>query len=182
MTYLRWGLIAGMLLLTGCASLPSPTETSGGMLAFPMEVRGAGTFYYVYEFVVFDHETETEVDRIQVNPANGVHVRTFGPYEPGAYYLGRQTTRVKSANSMRFQYKPNPRDIYIPFAIEEDSITILAAKLDVHKRPRSGGGFTTSARRRALTSDIQAEVITELRKQDEAGLWQIDAPIDDSDS
>lgn len=181
MTYLRWGLIAGMLLLTGCTSLPSPSETSGGMLAFPMEVRGAGTFYYVYEFAVFEHDTDIEVDRIQLSPANGVYVRAFGPFEPGAYYLGVQTTRVKASPSMSFQYKPNPREIYIPFAIEEDTITVLNTKLVVHKRPRSGGGFTTSNRRRALTEDIQAEAIAELREMDEAGLWQINPsiPIED---
>ena len=182
MMNLRWGLIAGMLLLTGCTTLPSPTDTSGGLLAFPMQVRGAGTFYFVYEFAVFDQETETEVGRIQLNPANGVYVRTFGPYEPGTYYLGRQTTRVKADNSMKFNYKPNPRDIYIPFSIEEDTITILSTMLDVHKRPQSGGGYTTSANRLALTPEIQAEAIAELREQDEAGLWQLMAPIDDSDS
>ncbi|WP_157954251.1 hypothetical protein [Saccharospirillum mangrovi] len=182
MSYLRWGLIAGMLMLSGCASLPSPTETNGGMLAFPMEVRGAGTFYYVYEFAVFEHDTDVEVDRIQLNPASGVHVRTFGPYEPGAYYLGVQTTRVKASPNMKFQYKPNPQEIYVPFAIQEDTITVLNSKLVVHKRPRSGGGFTTSNRRRALTPDIQAEVLAELQEQDKAGLWQINAPIPESDS
>ncbi|PTY36803.1 hypothetical protein BGP77_05825 [Saccharospirillum sp. MSK14-1] len=149
------------------------------MLAFPMEVRGVGTFYYVYEFTVFEHDID--IDPIQLSPASGIHVRTFGPYEPGAYYLGVQTTRVKSSPSMSFQYIPNPREIYIPFAIEEDTITVMNTKLVVHKRPRSGGGFTTSNRRRALTEDIQAQTLAEIREKDEAGLWQINPSIPESE-
>ena len=181
MTYLRWGLIAGMLLLTGCTSLPSPNETDGGMLAFPMEVHGVGTFYYVYEFAVFEHDTDIEVDRIQLSPASGVYSRTFGPYEPGAYYLGVQTTRVKPSSSRSFNYKPNPREIYIPFAIEEDTISVLSNMLVVNKRPSGGGGYTTSARRRELTPAIQEETLSELRAQDEAGLWQIHTPLPESE-
>jgi len=175
MTYLRWGLIAGMLLLTGCTSLPSPSETSGGLLAVPMDVRGPGTFYFEYEYAVFDADSETEIERIQVSPASGANVRTFGPFEPGSYYLGIQTTRAKSSSNVRLQYKPTPEEVYFPFEISEDTITVLATELMVYKR-RTSEGYSTSFGTRDLTDEVKAAALADLSDQDSAGLWQTDAP------
>lgn len=174
-SYLSWGLIAGMLTLTGCVSLPSPNETSGGLLAFPMDVRGPGTFHFEPEFVVFNEQTDTEVDRIQVAPASSVNVRTFGPFAPGSYYLGVQTTRARPSRTVSLTYKPNPQKVYFPFEIEEDTITVLATELMVYKR-KTTQGYSTSFDTRDLTDEVKAAALADLGDQDSAGLWEIAAP------
>ncbi|GGX65441.1 hypothetical protein [Saccharospirillum salsuginis] len=161
--------------LTGCASLPSPSETDGGMLAFPMETKNETSlpFYYVYEYTLYDRDTDAEVDRIQLNPASGVDVRSFGPYPEGDYYLGMQTTRVKESAQVRFSYKPSPREVYIPFSIAEDTITVLNQQMWVFNESMGAREFRTSNELRDLSSETKEEALASLAKDDESGSWDI---------
>ncbi len=104
-----------LLLLTGCVhNFPVPEETEGGYLAFPMEVidETKTPFRFIFSFKVFDGETNEEVDTFVMNPANGAHVRSFGPLPAGNYYLGEKTTYAKQSATVRFQYKPNPTTVH----------------------------------------------------------------------
>lgn len=176
--FLRSIAIATLLALAGCASLPVPTETEGGMVAFPVEPinKAGGPFYYFTVFKVFEKGTDKQVDLFQVKPSAGVNVRTFGPLPAGDYYLGEMTTRVTDTPTMRFSYKPRPRTISIPFTVEEDTITMLPKKYWVFKRPGEEGGSSTSTEVLDLTDDVKALALEALNKQDKDSAWQIKLP------
>ena len=166
-------LLLGLVTLSGCASFPSPADTSGGLLAFPMQVSSdsGGQFYYTYEFRVFRTGEEGVVDRIVIDPTLNKRVDTFGPYPAGDYYLGVQTTWPKHTQTMKYSYNPTPRRVFYAFTIEEDTITVLNNQINVHKnRDR-----TTSSHVVSLSRPGQAEAVEQLRSEDEAGLWRIKA-------
>lgn len=176
--FLRSIAIAAFLALVGCASLPVPTETDGGLVAFPVEPvnQAGGPFYYFTVFKVFEKGTDKQVDLFQVKPSNGVNVRTFGPLPAGDYYLGEMTTRVTDTPTKRFSYKPSPRAISLPFTVEEDTITMLPTKYWVFKRPGEEGGFSTSIEVLDLTDDVKALALEALEKQNKDTAWQIKLP------
>lgn len=167
-----------LLLLTGCANnFPVPDETEGGYLAFPMEIidETKTPFHFVYSFKVFDRETNEEVDTFVMNPANGTYVRSFGPMPTGNYYLGEKTTYAKQSANVRLQFKPNPRTVYFPFTIHEDTISVLNQQLWVYKRfQEDGRGNTTSTQVVGLTSETRDNALEQLAQQDESGRWIIE--------
>lgn len=170
------GLVALVsAVLAGCATLPSPSESDGGMLAFPIEAKNNTSYpyYYVYEYIVYDRQSNEQVDRIQMNPAAGIHVRTFGPFPEGDYYLGKTITRVKQSSQRSFSYKPNPKKMFIPFLIEEDTITVLNDHLAVNKRSTGARSTSTSDRISFMGSDLKEQVMLELSENDTDGAWKI---------
>lgn len=178
MTYLRWGLIAGMLMLTGCTSLPSPSETSGGIMLMPVEVTtdSGGRFFYDYEFKVFDSETEEEVGRFLVSPTLGTKYETSSPMNPGSYYLGFVSSRPRQSETLRFSHNPSFSRTYVPFVIQEGAITMLPSYLMVHRYRRDGKSYTRH-RVKDITADIQASTLSALEQAENSSLWRIILPI-----
>lgn len=175
MKFVHFLTAAVTVSLAGCASIPAPSETDGGMLAFPMETKNETSFpfYYVYEFTLYERETDAEMDRIQLNPAAGVNVRHFGPYPEGDYYLGKRTTRVKDSAQIRFTYKPSPQEVYIPFTIVEDTITVLNKQMWVFNESMGAREFRTSNELRDLSPEIEKEALNALAEKDASGNWNI---------
>ncbi|MFG1497991.1 hypothetical protein ABMA57_15270 [Saccharospirillum sp. HFRX-1] len=164
-------LLVITLTLSACATLPAPSDTTGGMLAFPMQVssESGGRFYYTYEFQVFRTGEEGVVDRIILDPTLNKRVATFGPYPVGEYYLGIQTTWPKQSQTLRFSYNPKPRRVFYAFTIEEDTITVLNNTMTVHKnRDRSTSSLVIPS-----TRETQADAVAQLRAEDGVGLWQL---------
>lgn len=162
--------------LAGCASLPSPTETDGGMLAFPMHPdNNTGQPYsFYYSFGVFEQGTDQEVMDVDVRMSAGDYVDTYGPLPEGDYYLGTFQTKVKREDNMRYQFDDRTFSINVPFSIEEDTVTVLDKMMWVQIRTaRDTKGFTTSRDLADLTPEVKEEALAELETKNEELGWSI---------
>ena len=162
-------------VLAGCVSLPAVDESSGGYLAFPMKTTSQSNtrFYYGRAFTIYDAETDTEIDTISIWPENNKHVQFEGPMPVGDYYLGRYRTIVKNSPGRRFQYKPNPTKIHIPFTIEEDTITIPKDALSVEMITRGNDSYSTRFNIVRASFDVIQAVEHKIAEVDPDGNWAI---------
>lgn len=176
MKLIQWLAIAAATALAGCATLPAPSETQGGMLAFPLDIKNQTSFpiFYVFEYTIYDEDTNLEVDRIQINPAQGSDVSTYGPYPAGDYYIGMLTTRVKDSSKFSFSYKPTPREVRIDFSIEEDTVTLINQTQQVHQYMTEGRKFRTANGLADLTDEVKEKALESLAKQDKENAWTIE--------
>ena len=163
--------------LAGCASLPSPTETSGGMLAFPMhpDNNTGQSFSFYYGFKIFEKASEREVTEVDVRMASGDYVDTYGPLPEGDYYIGTFQTKVNQQDNVRFTFDDTIYPIEIPFTIEEDTVTVLDAMMWVQIRSTTDGWVTTRELAN-LTPEVEAEALKELESQNEGLGWAIQLP------
>ena len=177
MSFVRYLSIIVTLGLAGCASLPSPTETTGGMLAFPMypDNNTGQSFSFYYGFKIFEKESELEVMEIDVRMASGDYVDTYGPLPEGEYYIGTFQTKVDQQDNVRFTYDDTIYPMELPFNIEEDTVTVLDAMMWVQIR-RTTDGSITSRELAGLTPDVEAEALKELESQNEGLGWAIQIP------
>ncbi|MEX1213670.1 hypothetical protein [Saccharospirillum sp.] len=160
--------------IAGCASLPSPTETSGGILAFPMHPdNNTGQPYsFHYGFKVFEQETDLEVMEIDVRMSSGDFVDTYGPLPAGDYYLGTFQTKVDRQDNVRYNFNDSIVPIDIPFNIKEDTLTVLDTMMWVQIRA-STSGWTTNRDLIALSPAVEAEALKELEGKNEGLGWAI---------
>ncbi len=176
MTFVRSLSVIVALGVAGCASLPSPTETNGGILAFPMHPdNNTGRPYsYHYGFKIFEEDTDLEVMEIDVRMSSGDYVDTYGPLPEGDYYLGTFQTKVDRKDNVRYNFDDSIVPIDIPFNIQEDTITVLDTMMWVKIRARADTkGWTTSRDLVNLSPDVEAEALKELESKNEGLGWAI---------
>jgi len=168
--------LAAAAILTGCASMPAPSETEGGLLAFPMHPdNNTGQPYsFYYSFNVYEKDTDIEVTTIDVKMSSGDYVDTYGPLPEGDYYLGTFQTQVNRSDNVRYTFDSKPYPINIPFSIEEDTVTLLNAMMWVQIRVADDTkGWTTSRDIVALTDAVKDEALAELESKNQDLGWSI---------
>ena len=163
------------VFVSGCATFPSPEESSGGLLALPLEVNSEvpGQFSFIYTMVIVD-ENGNVVDHARVDPNVYKHSYVLGPLPSGTYTIKELYSRPVKTGNNRYTYKDNAVEIGIDFSIEEDVVTELRYVFTVNREKKSNGFSTWFNFVDEFSSgDLRDRYLTDLGKRVDLAAWEL---------